>query len=236
MSRYSAKSVGRKATRIAVTVAAATALAASASIPAFADETDPVVDEIVVGTEPPAEPEEDVFDVPEEEVTQEPGAEPDEEPELPLPSKPTDKPDGEYCDPAKIYTPKTKGSKYHKGVGPTLSNYNGTSRTARSTFTSEVTGTVGVSVTAGLAVSVDVMLAKIEGKYDVNLSASLTAKLGNNIAVDTPSKTTTNAKYGVYRLKNTGVSYRIYDNCQTSAKKTVTSYSPMKVGWYLWES
>ncbi|MFD7699398.1 hypothetical protein [Streptomyces caelestis] len=46
MSRYSAKSVGRKAARVAVTVAAATALAASASAPAFADETDPVVDEI----------------------------------------------------------------------------------------------------------------------------------------------------------------------------------------------
>ncbi|MFF9483582.1 hypothetical protein [Streptomyces sp. NPDC014676] len=237
MPRYSTKSVRRKATRVVVTVAAATALAASASMPALADETDPVVDEIVVGTEPPAEPEEeDVFDVPEEEVTQEPGTEPGEELEPPLPSKPTDKPDAEYCDPAKIYTPKTKGSKYHKGVGPTLANYNGTSRTAKSTFTSEVTGTIGVSVTAGLAVSVDAMLAKIEGKYDVNLSASLTAKLGNSIAVDTPSKTTTNAKYGVYRLKNTGVSYHIYSNCQTSAKKTITSYSPMKVGWYLWES
>ncbi|MFI8187465.1 hypothetical protein ACIF8T_01415 [Streptomyces sp. NPDC085946] len=236
MSQSSYRSVWRKATRVAVTVAAATTLAAVAPVTAYADGTDPAVDEIVVGTEPPAEPEEDVVDVPADEVTQEPGAEPGEDLELPAPSKPTDKPDREYCDPVKVYTPQSKGKQYHKGVGPTLSNYNGTSRTAKSTFTSEVSGSVGVSVTAGLTVSIDAMIGKIEQKYDVNLSASLTAKLGNKISVDTPSKTTTNAKYGVYRLKNTGVSYRIYDNCQTSTKKTITSYTPLKVGWYLWES
>ncbi|WP_344007746.1 hypothetical protein, partial [Streptomyces thermocarboxydovorans] len=93
-----------------------------------------------------------------------------------------------------------------------------------------------LSVTAGLAVSKEFMVAKIEGKFDVNLSFKLTAKLGNNIAVDTPPKKTTNAKYGVYRLKHTGKSYKIYSNCTTSAKKTITSYSPYRVGWYLWES
>ncbi|WP_405891146.1 hypothetical protein OG612_04725 [Streptomyces sp. NBC_01527] len=63
------------------------------------------------------------------------------------------------------------------------------------------------------------MIAKIEGRYEVNLTAKLTARRGNSIQVDTPPKRTTNAKYGVYRLKNTG-----------------TNYTPMKVGWYLWES
>ncbi|MCX5114829.1 hypothetical protein OOK13_41570 [Streptomyces sp. NBC_00378] len=63
-----------------------------------------------------------------------------------------------------------------------------------------------MSVTAGLATSVDVMIAKIEGKYDVGLSAKLTAKMNNQISVDTPPKKTTNAKYGAYRLKNTGTS------------------------------
>ncbi|MCK8431614.1 hypothetical protein G3I77_00840 [Streptomyces sp. D2-8] len=236
MSHRPHRSAWRKATRIAVTVAAATTLAAVAPVTAYADGTDPAGDEIVIGTEPPAEPEEDVVDVPADQVTQEPGVEPGEDIQLPAPSKPTDRPDREYCDRSNVYIPQSKGKQYHKGVGPTLSNYNGTSRTAKSTFTSEVSGTVGVSVSAGLTVSVNAMIGKIEGKYDVNLSASLTAKLGNKISVNTPSKTTTNAKYGVYRLKNTGVSYIIYDNCQTSAKKTVTSYTPLKVGWYLWEN
>ncbi|HET6360207.1 hypothetical protein [Streptomyces sp.] len=70
----------------------------------------------------------------------------------------------------------------------------------------------------------------------MNLSAKLAAKLGNSIAVDTPPRKTTNAKYGVFRLKNTGTSYIIYSNCRTSARKTVTSYTPLKVGWYLWGS
>ncbi|MFD4668042.1 hypothetical protein [Streptomyces halstedii] len=181
-----------------------------------------------VNTAPPAEPEEtDLVD-----VTDEPQPE-----ETVRPSKPGDTTNGEYCGPTqRIYTPTAKGDKYHKGVGPTNANYNGTSRTARSTFTSEVTGEVGVSITGELSTSVDVMIAKIEGKYSVNLSAKMTAKMGNSISVDTPPKKTTNAKYGVYRLKNTGTSYTIYSNCKTTAKKTVTSYTPMKVGWYLWES
>ncbi|GAA3820521.1 hypothetical protein GCM10022403_062420 [Streptomyces coacervatus] len=142
----------------------------------------------------------------------------------------------EQCDQANVYLPKTKGKQYHQGVGPTNSNYNNTSRTAKSTFTSEVTGSVGVSVSAGLTISINALIGKIEQKYDVHLSASLTAKLGNTISVDTPPKTTTNAKYGVYRLKNTGISYRIYSNCESSPQKTVTSYTPLKVGWYLWEN
>ncbi|MGV9254951.1 hypothetical protein [Streptomyces sp. NPDC003697] len=43
------------------------------------------------------------------------------------------------------------------------------------------------------------------------------------------------AKYGVYRLKHTGVSYTLYSNCSSSTHKTITSYTPYRVGWYLWE-
>lgn len=93
-----------------------------------------------------------------------------------------------------------------------------------------------MSVTAGLSGSVGAMVAEIEAKYDVELSLKMTAKLGNSIAVDTPPKRTTNGRYGVYRLKNTGVSYRLYSNCKTSESKTITSYTPIKVGWTLWES
>lgn len=206
-------------------------LAGIATAPAYAQPASAVSvdDPEPVNTAPPTEPEEsDLVDA----------TDPEPEPEETVPpGKPGDTTNGEYCGPTQaVYTPKSKGARYHKGVGPTNANYNGTSRTARSTFTSEVTGEVGVSVTAGLSTSVDVMIAKIEGKYDVSLSAKLTAKMGNSISVDTPPKKTTNAKYGVYRLKNTGTSYKIYSNCKTSAVKTITSYTPMKVGWYLWES
>ncbi|MFF5339069.1 hypothetical protein [Streptomyces sp. NPDC013181] len=34
----------------------------------------------------------------------------------------------------------------------------------------------------------------------------------------------------------TGTSHTIYSNCKTTAQKTITSYTPMKVGWCLWEN
>ncbi|MEV7278216.1 hypothetical protein [Streptomyces sp. NPDC093111] len=210
--------------------APATAFAAQGAAAAVTEEPAPVgtapADD-AVNTAPPPEPEETDL--------QAPG---DPEPEPAVTGKPpTDTTNGEYCGPTqRIYNPTSKGTTYHVLVGAVNSNYNGTSRTVRSTFTSEVTGEVGVSITAGLSPSIEVMIAKIEGKYEVNLSAKLTAKLGNSVSVDTPPKKTTNAKYGVYRLKNTGTSYTVYSNCTSTPKKTIISYTPMKVGWYLWEN
>ncbi|WP_415957778.1 hypothetical protein [Streptomyces sp. 021-4] len=197
--------------------------------PAFADTPTATASDqpVAIGTAPPTEPEEsDLIEVPD------PESEETFKPEKP----PIDTPNADYCSPKNVYKAKTKGARYHKGVGPTNSNYNGTSRTAKSTFTSEVTGEVGVAVTAGLSGSVSAMVAEIEAKYEVELSVKITAKLGNSMAVSTPPKKTTHGRYGVYRLKNTGVSYKLYSNCKTSDSKTITSYTPMAVGWSLWES
>jgi hypothetical protein len=162
---------------------------------------------------------------------------PTEEAELPPTSgKPEDGTNAEYCGPTKnVYKPTANHGKVHAGVGAPQANYNGTSRTARSWFKSEVGGEVGISVTGELKVSGSVMLAEIEGKYGIDLSAKMTAKIGNEIQIDTPPRKTTYGKYGVWRLKNTGTSYTIYSNCRTSAKSTVTSHTPWYVGWYLWE-
>jgi hypothetical protein len=218
----------RTTARTATVLAAVATLATVAPYAAFADSP-AASDGSVVNTAPPAQPEEAVTDVPADQV----GVVPKDDTKPPGTGN---APAVEQCEQANVYLPKSKGKQYHQGVGPTNSNYNNTSRTAKSTFTSEVTGSVAVSVSAGLTISINAMIGKIEQKYDVNLSASLTAKLGNSISVDTPPKTTTNAKYGVYRLKNTGISYRIYTNCESSPQKTVTSYTPLKVGWYLWEN
>ncbi|WDF39452.1 MULTISPECIES: hypothetical protein [unclassified Streptomyces] len=186
-------------------------------------------EDTVVGTAPPQEPEEQITEVPDGAV--------DDEPTYTGKPTPGDTPNRPDCGaPEFVYKPKSKNGDYHKGVGPTNSNHNGTSRTARSTFTSEVTGEVGVAIQGELETSVNRMLASIKAKFNVTVTAKLTAKLGNSIAVDTPPHKTTNAKYGVYRLKHTGVSYVIHSNCTTSPEKKVVSYSPWKVGWALWES
>ncbi|WP_406475750.1 hypothetical protein [Streptomyces sp. NBC_01615] len=202
--------------------------------PAFAADGTPTpspqAEDSVVNTGPPEEPEESIIDVPADAVDEEPTP-------TGNPQKPGDSPDSADCAPAHpVYIPSSKGKQYHKGVGPTNANHNGTSRQAQSTFTSEVTGKVGVSVSGELETSVNAMITTIKTKYSVTVSAELTAKLGNTISVPTPAHTTTNARYGVYRLKVTGTSYMLHQNCTTSPKHTVVSYSPLKVGWYLWES
>ncbi|MFF7751288.1 hypothetical protein ACFZCP_18965 [Streptomyces sp. NPDC007971] len=153
------------------------------------------------------------------------------------PPLPGDVPGAADCTPAHpVYIPTKQGGKYHFAVGPSNSNYNGTSRTAKSTFTSEVTAEVGVAVSGDLEVSVNTLINEVKTKFHVQVSAKMTAKLGNSISVDTPSHKTTHAKYGVWRLMHTGKSYYLHQNCTASPEHTVVSYSPYHVGWYLWES
>lgn len=183
----------------------------------------------VINTAPPEEPEEAVTEVPDDAVNV--------EPTYTGKPAPGSTPDARDCGQTQfVYKPTKQGRQHHKGVGPTNANYNGTSRTAKSTFTSEVTGEIGVAVSGDLQTSVNTMLIKIKEKFTVTVSAKLTAKLGNTISVDTPSRKTTHARYGVWRLKHTGVGYVIHTNCTVSPEKTVVSYSPYRVGWYLWEN
>ncbi|MFJ3770495.1 hypothetical protein ACIPX0_02230 [Streptomyces sp. NPDC090075] len=203
----------------------------TASPSASASTEDPVIN-----TAPPEEPEESISEIPADTVD-DPTDEPGDEPTFTGKPQPGDPPNPADCSPAHaVYVPTNQGKQYHRGVGPTNANHNGTSRTARSTFTSEVTGEVGVAVSGDLETSVNTMLVKIKAKFNVTVSAKLTAKLGNSISVDTPPNKTTHARYGVWRLKHTGKSYVVHQNCTTSAEHTVVSYSPYRVGWYLWES
>ncbi len=151
-------------------------------------------------------------------------------------SKPSATLDARACEPGYRCTPTSKNKEYHKGVGAEQTNYNGTSRTAKSTFTSEVTGKAGIAYSGELKVGGSAAVIEIEGKFGVELSVELTAKLGNTIAVDTPSKHSTHARYGVYRLKSYGYSQYLHANCTRGVQKNVTIYTPRRVGWVLWET
>ncbi|MEE1756525.1 hypothetical protein [Streptomyces sp. SP18CS02] len=192
------------------------------------------------------EPEPTVSTAPVEEGTVQPeppeeledGSTPAPEEEAPLPPE-ADKPTGgthaDRCDRRNVYTSTKKNGKVHQRVGAKQANYNGTSRTARSWFKSETSGEVGVAVTGELKVSANALIAEIEGKYAVELSAKVGVRIGNEMQVDTPPRKTTYAQYGVWRLKVTGKSYTIYRNCRTSPQNTVVSHTPWHVGWYIWE-
>ncbi|MFE5614126.1 hypothetical protein [Streptomyces sp. NPDC056524] len=154
----------------------------------------------------------------------------------PFSGKPADGPNAEYCGPPRnIYKPTANKGKSHKAVSVTQANHNGTSRTARSWFKAEAGGTVKLTYSGELKASAGVVVAELEAKYGVDLSVEVTAKLGNEVQIDTPPRKTTYGAFGVWRMHNTGTSYTIYSNCKTSAKSAVTSYTPWYVGWNLWE-
>jgi hypothetical protein len=212
----------------------------AAAGPAFAEDPTPAPSETpAVGTVPPAQPEEsDLVEGAPETAAPAPSdavvSVPDDEGTVPIP-KTSYTPDGQACEPHWKYYPTSKEKDYQKGVGAEQANYNGTSRTAKSTFVSEVSGTVGLAVSGELKVGGSVAVVEIEGKFGVNVSTSLTAKIGNQISVDTPSRKTTYARYGVYRLKSYGYSQYTYQNCTKGTKNNVTIYTPHRVGWVIWE-
>ncbi|MFF4229102.1 hypothetical protein [Streptomyces sp. NPDC001820] len=194
--------------------------------PAFAADPVPAP----IETTPPAQPEEsDLLDVSDGDTSAPPPAEGPGKP-------PADVPPAQPCEPGWRWESTAKYKDYHKGVGAEQANHNGTSRTARSEFMSEVTGEVGISASAKLKVSGSVAVAEMEVEYGVELSVKLTAKLGNKIAVDTPAKYTTHARYGVYRLKTAGYNQYVYANCTKGAKQNVTLYTPRRIGWAIWET
>lgn len=216
----------RTSMRVLLAPALAVAVLAGTG-PAFADDATPTPAE-TTATAPPDQPEES-------DLTE--GA-PDVD--APAPSDaanhPANSPDRPGCDQGWYYYPTSKNKDYHKGVGAGQANYNGASHVARSTFTSEVAGTVGIAVTGELNVKASVAVLEISGKFGVTVSASLTAKIGNSISTDTPAHKTTYASYGVYRLKSYGYSQYTYVDCGKGSKKSVTIYSPHRVGWAIWES
>ncbi|MFC4508605.1 MULTISPECIES: hypothetical protein, partial [Streptomyces] len=104
------------------------------------------------------------------------------------------------------------------------------------TFTAEVSGTVGISYTGSLKVSLNALIESAESTYNISLSASLTAKLGNSVTATIPPHKTVSAKYGVWRRRITGTSYYVFPNCGHSTSSKIVSYTPYAVGWYTWQS
>ncbi|MBT2392685.1 hypothetical protein J7E87_25445 [Streptomyces sp. ISL-1] len=198
--------------------------------PAFAADPTPTATEAPAETTPPAQPEEsDLAEVGGGDTSAPPPAEGPGKP-------PTDVPPAQPCEPGWRWASTKKYKDYHKGVGAEQANYNGTGRTARSEFISEVSGEVGIAVSGKLKVGGSVAVAEIELEYGVELSVKLTARLGNKITVDTPSRYTTHARYGVFRLKTAGYNQYVYANCTKGTKENATLYTPRRIGWAIWET
>jgi hypothetical protein len=108
-----------------------------------------------------------------------------DEPTAPTDTSNGNAPDPATCDAGDVYHANSLKGRYIHAIDPCQSNYNNTSNKESTPFTAEAPGTVGI-----------------------NFSASPTAKLGNSVSATIPPHKTINAKYGVWRRRITGTSYR----------------------------
>jgi len=188
-------------------------------------------DDSSVSTVPPVDPTET-------DLTEEPTdpAAASSEPPVPTDTSSGNGSDVRTCDARGVYTPTSKRGRYIHAFGPYQSNYNGTTHTANYSFSAEASGTIGVSLSGQLKVSLNELVARQEATYGINFSASLTAKLGNTTSGTIGSHKTINGKYGIWRRKIVGTSYWLTPFCGHTSVSTITSYTPYTVGWYTWES
>ncbi|MFF3617285.1 hypothetical protein [Streptomyces sp. NPDC002580] len=184
----------------------------------------------LLNSAPPATPTESLSDAPTDPAL-------DDDPDIPGGAcEPGHKcPAAGDCDERRWFKPASLNGKYHKGVGPSQANYNGSHEKEDMVFTSEVSGTVGASFTGQITTKVSSVLAEVSTQYSVTLQASMTAKLGNVVHVKAvPPHKTVYAQYGVWRRKFTGTAYYQHHTCYLT-KTHVTGYGPMHVGWYTWD-
>jgi len=140
------------------------------------------------------------------------------------------------CQAGWTYRSTGRGNDVHFKIGPTQANYNGTSTVMQSTFWAQATATVSASFSGGASVSIPIKVAEIKAKYGIAASVSITATLGTSITISVPSKKTGNADYGVFRAYTTGVEEYVTNACAVTQSKSVTGYTPYKVGFLTWVS
>ena len=128
------------------------------------------------------------------------------------------------------------GGRYFKGTAPVQEDYNSTGSVGTVKFTAAATGTVGVSVSGSLKVSESALIESVEATFGINVTASLTAQMGNEYDTPIPARTAYDGQYGVWRRRSTGVSYVMYSNCTSTARSGIVSYIPYAVGWYVWKA
>jgi hypothetical protein len=117
-------------------------------------------------------------------------------------------------------------------VGPTQIVYNGTGSTITETLTSNVGGTVTLTVTGGGEVNIGAILAGVKASASVAVAASVTASIGNSTAISVPSHHYGNGQYGVFEVHTYGHYYFENSACKIQQDEgTVEAYTPFGVGW-----
>ena len=154
----------------------------------------------------------------------------------PVAAAPSDISPQSACSPGWYYRSISRGADTHSRVGPTQSDYNGTSTTAKMTLTATKSGTISTTVTGGGHVSLSVELVSIESQYSIDVQNSVSVTLGNSIQINVPAHKTGNGDYGAWRAYIKGVEEYYTATCAVTQTVAQTTYSPYRVGWRTWIS
>lgn len=135
------------------------------------------------------------------------------------------------------YDVNTKYGSVHDNSGPAFKNYNGTASSESMTFTSQTSGTVGVTVTVSGTFNIGAIIAGAQLTTSVALNATYSWTYGNNVTMSVPSKRYGNAVYGAWRWKTYGHYYYLSPTCTISSSQYITTYVPENTsGWNTWIS
>jgi hypothetical protein len=155
-------------------------------------------------------------------------------PALPAPEGGGMSPSAAICDAAWSFDVLRNYGNVHTQVGPAQYNRNDTGSTASTTFTSQVAGTVGITVTGSTEVNGGIFVASVKSSLNIALTASATVTVGNSITAKVPPRSGVYASYGVWRLKVDGHNYYTRSNCTETNSTNPTVFGPRYVGWRIW--
>lgn len=149
---------------------------------------------------------------------------------------PTDVHPNSLCSAGWYYRITSRGADTHSKVGPTQSDYNGTSTTAKMTLEASASGTVTSTVSGGGHITLNAKLAEVEDTYNIAVTSSVTVKLGNTIQINVPAHKTGNGDYGAWRAYVNGVEEYYSATCAVTNSSATSLHSPYKIGWRTWIS
>lgn len=129
----------------------------------------------------------------------------------------------------------TYGQEFLGLPGGTYKDYNGTASNARASFTSNVSGTIGVAVSTGAKVDVGAVVVGAEVSVNTTLTASVNAGLGNTMAITVPSHQFGYGSWGAWRWHTYGSYYYVSQQCAQSSRQTFGTWVPnVAPGWKTW--
>lgn len=141
------------------------------------------------------------------------------------------------CVPGWDYTVLTRYGSVHDNSGPAFKDYNDTGSYATFDFTSQTSGTVGVTVTVSGTFDIGAIIAGAQITTSVALTGSYSWTYGNNAHISVPPYRFGNGVYGAWLYKTYGEYYYVTSQCGAVDLRYITTYVPENAsGWYVWVS